>query len=119
MALEQNREVFAVPGRIDSHTSEGTHALIRQGAHLVHSVEDILSELSVERRGEAAKPDVAPEHLSEAEERLLSLLSDCPLDIEELLEKSGMPVAALHGLLLELELKGLLRQMPGQQYERL
>lgn len=118
LALEQNREVFAVPGRIDSPASEGTHDLIRQGAHLVHSVDDILAELPVGSRRQAAGPDVIPDNLSEAEKALLALFEACQLDIEELTEQSGLPVNILHGLLLELELKGLLRQLPGQQYER-
>lgn len=121
MALEQNREVFAVPGRIDSPQSEGCHSLIRQGAQLVHSVDDILAELPLDadKRKAAAQPDAVSVPLSEPERSLLALFGDSPLDIEELTEQSRMPVSALHGLLLELELKGLLRQLPGQQYERM
>ncbi len=119
-ALEQNREVFAVPGRIDSPQSEGTHRLIQQGAHLAHSVADILAELPDARfsgKTPAAAPAL-PDDLSEAERGVLALFADGPADIEELTEKSGIPVSGLHSLLLGLELKGLLRQLPGQQYER-
>ncbi len=121
MALEQNREVFAVPGRIDSPQSEGTHRLIQKGeAHLVHSVEDILTELPVgTRRTLAQNKSAVPEDLSAEEQALLQLLHPAAsVDIEELMEKSGLPAGTLHGLLLGLELKGLLRQLPGQQYER-
>jgi DNA processing protein len=121
LALEQNREVFAVPGRIDSPQSEGVHRLIQQGAKLVHSVEDILAELPTAAARDRQKTDPTPplpENLSKLEKELLALFEAEPIDIEELTEKSGQPVAALHGLLLELELKGLIRQLPGQQYER-
>ncbi len=120
MALEQNREVFAVPGRIDSPQSEGSHHLIQQGAQLVHSVEDILAELPTVggvRQNKATRQAV-PEDISASEQKLLALLAADPIDIEELTATSGLPVSELHGLLLNLELKGLIRQLPGQQYER-
>ena len=121
MALEQNREVFAVPGRIDSPQSEGTHHLIQKGeAHLIHSVEDILTELPAwSRRALMQETSAVPVDLSAEEQSLLRLLPpSASVDIEELMEKSGLPAGQLHGLLLGLELKGLLRQLPGQQYER-
>lgn len=121
MALEQNREVFAVPGRIDSPQSEGVHHLIQQGAHLAHSVEDILAELpTMSRKSEKQdSPLEIPDDLTGPEKNLLSLLDAAsPTDIEALTEQSGLPVSELHGLLLGLELKGLIRQLPGQQYER-
>ncbi|WP_417912621.1 DNA-processing protein DprA [Candidatus Electronema sp. TJ] len=121
LALEQNREVFAVPGRIDSPQSEGAHRLIQQGAHLVHSIEDILSGLpDIGGRGRPSAAPLLPDDLSTEERGVLTLFADCPgpADIDELTAKSGLPVSGLHGLLLSLELKGLLRQLPGQQYER-
>ena len=121
MALEQNREVFAVPGRIDSPQSQGPHRLLQQGAHLVHSVDDILAELPAASL-RAAAPDsksAVSVELSAAEQKLLRLLPpSASVDIEELMEKSGLPAGQLHALLLGLELKGLLCQLPGQQYER-
>ena len=121
MALEQNREVFAVPGRIDSPQSQGPHRLLQQGAHLVHSFDDILAELPAAslRAVVPDKKNALPEGLSAEEQKLLLLLpQSASIDIEELMEKSGLPAGQLHGLLLDLELKGLLRQLPGQQYER-
>jgi DNA processing protein len=121
MALEQNRDVFAVPGRIDSPQSEGAHHLIQQGAQLVHSVKDILNPQSKLPSAASSRPPAAaqviPQDLAAPEQRLLALLSAYPTDIDQLAGKSGLPVHELHGLLLGLELKGLVRQLPGQQYE--
>ncbi len=137
LALEQNREVFAVPGRIDSPKSEGPHGLLRQGAALVRSVEDILAELppsarsgevplSADHKKTSAAPSVAPRNLnplpddlSEAEKDLMMSIKDTSIDIEQLSEISDLPLNTLHGLLLGLELRGLIRQLPGQQYVRL
>ncbi len=118
LALEQNREVFAVPGRIDSPQSEGSHHLLQQGAKLVHSVEDILAELPIAQSGGGQAPQAVPVELSVPEQQLLALLTAYPTDIEELAAKSGLPMGELHGILLGLELKALIRQLPGQQYEK-
>ncbi len=147
LALEQNREVFAVPGGIDSPKSEGPHNLLRQGAALVRSVDDILVELpplsaniaagiprenkliSIPNPVEKKPPegsqettqkalDKFVEELPEPEKKLFSSIEYKPVDIEQLTEKSGLPLSTLHGVLLNLELKGLIRQLPGQQYER-
>ncbi len=120
MALEQNREVFAVPGRIDSPQSEGAHRLLQQGAHLVHSVADILAELPTSSTSPPEQQSLAlPQDLSPEEQNVLQLVDPTsPVDIEELMAKSGLLIGNLHGLLLGLELKGLIRQLPGQQYER-
>jgi DNA processing protein len=119
MALEQNREVFAVPGRIDSPQSEGAHRLIQQGAHLAHSIEDILAELPKTGRRPEKRESPPPDDLAGPEKALLALLDAASrADIDALAAQSGLPVSELHGLLLGLELKGLIRQLPGQQYER-
>ncbi len=122
MALEQNREVFAVPGRIDSPKSQGTNELLQQGAQIVRSVEDILLALPqhVFRQGKKLEASKAPPPLdiSPAEQSLLDILTNSSKDIEELRENSQLSMADLHGLLLDLELKGCIRQLPGQQYER-
>ncbi|MCW5201815.1 DNA-processing protein DprA [Desulfobulbus sp. US1] len=137
LALEQNREVFAVPGRIDSPKSEGPHGLLRQGAALVRSVEDILAELppsarsgevplSADHKKTSAAPSVAPRNLnplpddlSATERDLMLSIKSTSIDIEQLSEISDLPLNTLHGLLLGLELRGLIRQLPGQQYVRL
>ncbi len=119
LALDQGREVFAVPGRIDSRKSAGTHRLIQQGAHLVQSTADILEELSWTRACISDPVDTAlPSPLTEPERRLLDALDVYPRDIDALVRTTGLTVAEIHGLLLQLELQGLVRQVPGQQYER-
>lgn len=123
LALDQGREVFAVPGRIDSPKSSGTHRLIQQGAHLVHTVADIVEGLSwgsdlglVER-----KPEESTEILcvTPQECQLLDCLDVYPQDIDTIGRKTNLAIVEIHALLLQLELKGLVRQLPGQQYERL
>lgn len=122
LALDQGREVFAVPGRIDSMKSEGTHRLIQQGAKLVQSAEDVLVELqlgaSMHQVGMARDCEAVPAGLSRAEQQVLDRIEVYPVDIDELSLQTGLAPGPLHDLLLQLELKGCIRQLPGQQYER-
>ncbi|HHO47465.1 MAG TPA: DNA-protecting protein DprA [Desulfobacteraceae bacterium] len=122
LALGQGREVFAVPGRIDSARSRGTHRLLQEGAKLVQAVDDIIEELRLSPLSEAAVPVAsgpAAAPGSREEERLLSCLDVYPSTIDELVRASGFSQADVFDLLLSLELKGMIRQLPGQQYERL
>jgi len=122
LALDQGREVFAVPGRIDSPQSVGTHRLIQQGAQLVQTEADILEGISwAAAAGSASTPPLpAPARLevTAAEQRFLDRLDTYPRDIDTLVRQTGLDLAEIHTLLLQLELKGLVRQLPGQQYER-
>lgn len=122
LALDQGREVFAVPGRIDSKKSEGAHRLLQQGAHLMQSAGDVLEELQLAVSMHQVKfgrdEDVVHEELSGPEEQLIACIDAYPVDIDELAAKTGLSPGGLHDLLLRLELKGCIRQLPGQQYER-
>jgi DNA processing protein len=125
LALDQGREVFAVPGRVDSPKSAGPHRLIQQGAHLVHTAADIFDGLSW--RGGTGTPLPLREQeatqgassLTAREQQLLNCLEVYPRDIDNIARMTGCAIVELHGLLLQLELKGLVRQLPGQLYERM
>jgi DNA processing protein len=121
LALDQGREVFAVPGRIDSPKSAGTHRLIQQGARLVQTVQDIFDELSWENRLAAPAPAQAALPGPALDPGALSLLDNLDTyarDIDTLVRRTGLPVGEIHALLLQLELCGLVRQLPGKLYER-
>jgi DNA processing protein len=117
MACEQGRPVFAVPGRIDSAPSAGCHALIRDGAVLVRSPEDVLSEFE----GLFAKPvgaaaGIAPPRpsLSPEEERIVALVGSSQRGVDEVIRESGLPASAVSGILIGLEMKRLVRMLPGR-----
>lgn len=131
-ALEQNREVFAVPGKISSLTSEGTHALIKDGAKLVQSAEDIIEELSLhEIEPEADKPSGLREEkiskkttryiynsLTGDERKIYKVLSDEPGYIDDVVKESGVALSKASKVLLGLELKRLIKELPGKQFIR-
>ncbi|MDH3346763.1 MAG: DNA-processing protein DprA [Desulfobulbaceae bacterium] len=121
MALEQGREVFAVPGRVDSVKSAGTHHLIREGAVLIHQAGEILDELGIvgmiEQSSKESKVPLT-EMCSESEKQLLCSLETYPKSIDEIIGYSGLTPAEIHDILLRLELRGLVRHLPGQQYEK-
>ena len=114
-ALEQNREVFAVPGSILSPASRGTNHLIQEGAKLVCDYTDILEELNlmtIARQMEMREMLPA----SETESQLLKHLSAEPIHIDEVCRSSGLPVATVSSTLAMMELKGLVKQMGPMSY---
>lgn len=120
-AGELGREVFAVPGPVTSETSRGANRLIQDGAKLVQGWEDVVAELSLVWRhclteGTGAEtPGPAPEG---EESRVLALLGGEPIHIDHVIDRSGVPCGRTAALLLSLELKGWVRQLPGQHYVR-
>jgi DNA processing protein len=127
LANEQGREVFAVPGSVQSFRSAGTHRLIQQGAKLVASAADILEEFpyvfptvagGVDQSAGASDPGPAA-GLSAEESRLWQALGPYPAHIDELARSLCLDAGQLAGLLLQLELKGLVRQSPGMRFERI
>jgi DNA processing protein len=124
LAMEQNREVFALPGNLTSPQSFGPNFLIKQGAKLVQSWRDVVEELPSDIRAEIfakedSKPSAAPELelLSDEENRLLDLLKmDETTQFDKLYRMSNLSIPHLSDLLLHLEMKGRIRQLPGNLY---
>lgn len=120
-ALEQGREVFAVPGNIDNPRNWGPHSLLRDGAKLVESVEDILEEFCSAPRQQALPLDLeppAPPPLTPEEARLFALLSTEPLPMDDVIVETGLPAGQVSATLLLLEMKGVARRLPGNAYVR-
>ncbi len=123
MALDQGREVFAVPGSISSFKSTGTHLLIKQGAKLVENVDDILDEFELggspaETKCLFDEVDDRKAELNGAERRLFEMLGDYPLHIDEIAKQVKMDAAEISSTLMQLELKGLVRQLIGKRFVR-
>ncbi|WP_304359882.1 DNA-processing protein DprA [Collimonas fungivorans] len=127
MAAEQGRDVFAIPGSIHSPLSKGCHQLIKQGAKLVESAQDILEELGSLRAVVAtpaaipAQPAAVPGAASadSGGQELLAILGYDPVSFDVLAARSGSDAASLGGQLLELELAGLIEALPGAIYRRI
>ena len=130
MAAEQGREVFAIPGSIHAPQSRGCHALIRQGAKLVESAQDVLEELRMPAPPAAAAhtdaatddtaPDVTAPHAAPTapESPLLAALGFDPVGLDALVARTGLGTAALLVQLLELELDGVVARLPGGLFQR-
>ena len=126
-ALEQGREVFALPGKVDSPNAFGTNGLIKQGARLVSSVDDIIEEFNLdmlalpkerplEKDGFSQQPK---DNLLPDEERLIyNALSSEPLTWDDIIERTGIKNNKLSRILLSLQMRRLIKQLPGKQFLR-
>lgn len=113
-ARDQGRNVYVVPGRTTDQTCVGTNRLLREGARVVTGVEDILRELGV-----ALKPaERAEVSVAEEERPVLDFLTGDPQHVDEVCQGLGMPMSRLLGVLMQLEIKGLVRQLPGKLFVR-
>lgn len=128
LASEQGREVFAIPGSIHAPQSRGCHALLRQGAKLVETAQDVLDELQgtavrlpIAKPVPAAAAAAAAVQSAQAHENdaTLRALAHDPLSLDELMDRTGMDAAALQAHLLELELEGRVERLPGGLFQRL
>jgi len=116
LSAEAGREVFAIPGSIHSPQSKGCHALIKQGAKLVETAQDILEELHWER---VADPAGLPSVREAETDPILVALGGDPCDLDTLAARTGLSADALMARLLPLELEGRVAQLPGGRYQRL
>ncbi len=121
LALEQGREVFALPGSVDSFKSTGCHFLIKQGARLAENADDILEELGLH--------DVRDQKSTHGEERagpildgihkvIYEIVGDYPVHIDDIVREAKLQPGEVSGALLKMELKGLVRQLPGKMFVR-
>lgn len=112
-AAEQGREVFALPGPAHSPASAGPHQLLREGATLVTSAGDVLRELGWSEQASAASDEAVPADLTKEERDVYIQLNEQPQHFDVLRRHSGSSAGALAAILLSLELKGRVRQLPG------
>ncbi len=118
-ALEQGREVFAVPGNINSPKSRGTNRLIKMGAKLVDCLDDVVEELSFSVKSmlkSAQQESPVATNLTPKEKEVISLLSVEEKHIDNLIENSGLSPAEVSATLVQLELRGLVRQTEGKRF---
>lgn len=120
LALEAGREVMAVPGSIDSPQSQGCHALIKQGAQLVESLDDILAALGelTPASNPGAPAAGLPADSSPASDPVLQALGHEPVSLDGLAARTGLEAAALQARLLDLELAGQVARLPGARFQR-
>ena len=134
-SLEYNREVMAVPGKIDSYLSAGAHKIIKQGAKLVDCIEDVMEALGyigqgikkyasrsaqiAEKNAEMPLFDTARLNFSENEKQVISTLETDPLHTDEVIAKTNLGAGAVNSALISLRLKGLIKQLPGNLFKKL
>jgi DNA processing protein len=119
MALEQGREVFAVPGNVDSPWSKGTNRLIKEGAKLIMDPNDIIEEVLPQYKAPVTSGQGKPPEkmgLTPEGQKIFDLLDSNPLHIDHLIQHSGLRPNQVSSLLLELELKELVKQLPGKMF---
>lgn len=115
LAAEQGKDVFAIPGSIHAAQSHGCHALIRQGAKLVESAQDILEEFP----GGSTPPEPAAPHLDATEDDVLQAMGLDPVSLDALQARTGLDIAPLQARLMALELDGQVARLPGGLLQRL
>jgi DNA processing protein len=122
LALEQNREIFAVPGSIDSFKSTGTHWLIKQGAKLIENADDILDELWFLKQGVGVKKEREPSlpkgKMEGVERSVYDIIGNYPIHIDQIARTGAMDAGQVAMILLKMELNGTIRQLPGKMYVR-
>jgi len=118
-SLDQGREVFAVPGSIDSFKSAGCHFLIKQGARLIENSDDVLEELGlnypyIPKTDTFKKGDLPA--MDESEKVIFDMIGDYPMHIDEISRQGNMEPKEVSSILTRMELKGMIRQLPGKMF---
>jgi DNA processing protein len=122
LALDQGREVFAVPGSIHSFKSTGCHLLIKQGASLIENSDDVLDELGLNYEFASRKDTFEEEELlppmGQPEKEIYDLIGDYPIHIDQIARQGNLEPSEASSILMRMELKGLIRQLPGKMFVR-
>jgi DNA processing protein len=117
LALDQGRDVYAVPGNVYSYKAKGTHSLLKSGAKLVDNALDIVEELNITvkpiKENKDMAKDLSPELLM-----IYDFFQDEPIHIDNIISKTGLPSGRVSALLLDLELSGILKQLPGKMFTK-
>lgn len=116
MALVYGKELFAVPGNISSRMSAGTHELLKSGAKILTSVDDIFSVLPELKNDYIAPRKPVAEGLTDGERRILEKLSSAPIQLDTLMRDCGLTIGDAASFLLSLELRGLVKQLSGKRF---
>lgn len=115
LALEQNREVFAVPGSLFNRNSIGTHRLIQKGAKLIINYQDILDELNLKDvKSYVSNQQILP--ATNEEKLIIASLSHDPIHVDQIIKTTQLPASIVSGCLSLMEMKGLIRNLGGQNY---
>ncbi len=133
-AVDYDREVMAVPGKIDSPLSKGAHQLIKQGARLIESVEDVTEALghigeqltehvstaaaNATKRAEKTLFDARKLKLSDAERKIYDCLNSEPMHAEQIIAETNLPAGVVNATLISMRLKGLIKQLPGSMFAK-
>lgn len=124
LAAEQGKEVFAIPGSIHAAQSRGCHQLLKQGAKLVETAQDVLEELRLPNASFSIAAQADSKRLDsgfdadETGDPVLAAAGHDPIGLDELVARTGLPTAQLQAALLELELRGLIARLPGGRFQR-
>ena len=123
LSLDQGREVFAVPGSINSFKSTGSHFLIKQGAKLIENVDDILDEIEISdklfQEGDILMDNGSKyPDMNESEKQLHEMLGDYPIHIDQIVRLGTKDTGEVSSILMRMELKGLVKQHPGKMFSR-
>jgi DNA processing protein len=120
-ALQQGREVFAIPGQVTSRSSRGCHQLIKEGAKLVEGWEDVWDEIEAQvgpARSVGGRAHASVPALAEDEALIVDALEGGPLQIDELLARTRLSASEMASVLLSLMLKGVVEEQPGKRFAR-